>query len=71
MTYQQSLGQVQWLQWLQETSLCLDDDGNQIQMEYGYFHGETEYDDLKPDGYMFKDGEHHFFEYLGNINHML
>ena len=71
MTYQQSLGQVQWLQYLQESSLCLDNSGNRIQMEYGYYQGETEYDNLKPDGYMVKDGEQHFFEYLGNMDHMI
>ena len=65
MTDQMSMGQVQWLNAVQETALCLDENGNKIQIEHGYFRGEKEVYGCKVDGYMIKDGREHFFEYLG------
>ena len=65
MTDQMSMGQVQWLNAVQETDLCLDSNGNKIQIEHGYFRGEKEVYGCKVDGYMIKDGREHFFEYLG------
>ena len=67
MTDQMSMGQVQWLNAVQETALCLDANGNKIQIQHGYFRGEKDIHGCKVDGFMVKDGKEHYFEYLGTI----
>ena len=69
MTNQISFGQIQWLNAIQETALCLDKDGNKVQIEHAYYRGEVEVYGCKVDGYMIKDGTEHFFEYLGCYFH--
>ena len=69
MADQMSLGQIQWLMYLQETDLCKDSQGKRIQLQHGYYQGEhivkSPENDYKVDGYMMKDGIEYFFEYLG------
>ena len=69
MKDQMSLGQIQWLQWLQTTDFCKDKDGNTITIEHGYFHGEKRVGHYLVDGYMKKDGKEYFMEYLGCFWH--
>ena len=69
MTNQISLGQIQWLNALQETALCLDKNGNKIQIEHAYYRGEKEVHGCKVDGFMIKDGIEYYFEFLGCYYH--
>ena len=66
MTSQMSLPQIQWILYLETTDICVDSDGNRHRIEHGYYRGEFEFEHVKPDGYLFLDGIHHFFEFLGN-----
>ena len=65
MTEQMSLGQIQWLNWLQTTDICINRTGERIQIQYGYYRGEFEFEGEKVDGYIYKDDVHVFMEYLG------
>ena len=65
MASQMSLSQIQWIQYLETTDVCVDKDGNRHRIENGYYRGEYEFDQIKPDGYLFIDGVHRFFEFLG------
>ena len=67
MAYQMSFGQIQWLNYMQETE-CFDKNGVKHQLEYGYYRGEVDFKGYKPDGYVKIDGEHRFFEYLGKTS---
>ena len=64
MTSGVSFGQIQWLFYLQATTY------KGVQLEHAFYHGELEFDGWKPDGYVFIEGVHHFFEYLGNVYSM-
>ena len=68
MASQMSLGQIQWIQYLETTDICVDRNGVRHRIEHGYYRGEFEYDQIKPDGYLFIDDKHYFFEFLGNIS---
>ena len=59
MTSGVSLGQLQWIYWLQETEY------KHVQLQHAFFQGEIEFNKFYPDGYALINGEHHFFEYLG------
>lgn len=41
MASQMSFGQIQWLNFIQETD-CFDSNGIKIQLQHGYHQGETE-----------------------------
>ena len=68
MASQMSLGQIQWIQYLETTDICVDRNGVRHRIEHGYYRGEFEYDQIKPDGYLFIDDKHYFFEFLGNLS---
>ena len=46
---------------------AIDSNGNRIQIEHGYHRGEHYLEETKShvDGYMFKNDQHYFMEYLG------
>ena len=62
-----SLGQLQWLYYLQETDFCRDSNGNRIQIKHAYFHGEHKVGKFYCDGYLEKDGQKYFLEYNGKL----
>ena len=68
MTSQTSLVAVQWLYWIQEQPICFDN-GRKIQLEHHYHRGEVDFEGWNPDGYINKNGEHVFFEFLGCYYH--
>lgn len=43
MASQMSFGQIQWLNFIQETD-CFDQAGNRIQLQHGYHQGEIEFE---------------------------
>ena len=43
MASQMSFGQIQWLNYIQESD-CIDRQGRRVQLQYGYFHGEVEFE---------------------------
>ena len=59
-----SFPQMQWLYYMQETE-GWDHDGKYVQMEHGYHRGEKRILGYLPDGYIFKNGVHYFYEFLG------
>ena len=65
MASQMSFPQIQWLQYLEQTDVCVDKNGKRHRIEHGYFRGEYEFENIKPDGYLYIDDEHLFFEFLG------
>ena len=66
MASQMSFSQIQWIQFLETTDVCVDQSGQRHRIEHGYYRGEFEFERIKPDGYLFIDGQHKFFEFLGN-----
>ena len=63
-----SFGQLQWLNYLQESELCLDADNNRIQIEHAYHRGEYQVEEFRCDGYFMKDGKNFFLEYNGKTS---
>ena len=61
-----SFGHLQWIYYRQALD-GYDSHGNFVQIQHAYFRGEYEFEGLKPDGYLFKDGKHYFYEYQGMI----
>ena len=68
MTSQTSFLAQQWLYWIQEQPVCYDN-GRKIQLEHKYHRGEMDFHCWFPDGYINKNGEHVFFEFLGCYFH--
>ena len=62
-----SFGHLQWIYYRQALD-GYDSQGNFVQIQHAYFRGEIDFQGLKPDGYLFKDGKHYFYEYQGNIH---
>ena len=60
--------QMQWLYYMQQKE-GFDKSGNFVQMEHGYHRGEKHFKGYYPDGYLFKDGRHYFYEFLGCYHH--
>ena len=60
-----SFAALQWLQWIQQSAICVDSSGNRVQLEHGYHQGEKVLNGYKLDGYLVKDGKEFFFEYHG------
>ena len=60
-----SFPHLQWI-YYREALDCIDSTGQRVQMEHAFHRGEIEFKGLKPDGYLFKDGKHHFYEFQGN-----
>ena len=65
MTDGVSLGQIQWLNYVETTELCLDLNGKRIKIESAYYRGEHKEDFALVDGYFVKQGCKYFLEYLG------
>ena len=65
MTDQTSFVALQWLQYLQATEFCVDSTGKRITIENLYHRGEKEFEGMKVDGYMLKNGQHIFLEFNG------
>ena len=61
-----SYGHLQWIYYRQAMD-GYDNEGQFVQMEHAYHRGEKVFQGLKPDGYLFKDGKHYFYEYQGNF----
>ena len=61
-----SFGHLQWIYYRQALD-GYDSQGNFVQIQHAYFRGEVDFEGLKPDGYLFKDGKHYFYEYQGKI----
>ena len=59
-----SFPHMQWLYYMQEIE-GYDSKGKFVQMEHGYHRGEKRFMGHLPDGYMYKDGRHYFYEFLG------
>ena len=62
-----SLGQLQWLNYLQQSDITLDRNGKRHKIEHSYFRGEKKVGDWFCDGYLEKDGNKIFFEYQGKL----
>ena len=69
MANQMSFSQIQWIQYLETTDICVDSHGQRHRIEHGYFRGEIEFGQIKPDGYLHIDNYHHFFEFLGKLTY--
>ena len=69
MRDQCSLAALQWLEYRQHLD-GMDSKGQFVQMQHNYHHGEVDFCGNKPDGYMFKDDQHIFFEFKGTSYHM-
>ena len=67
MISQISFVQIQWLQAMQETDVCIDSNGCRLQIQNGYFQNEVEMNTYKIDGYLKRDGVNVFFEFLGEF----
>ena len=64
-----SFPHLQWIYYRQALD-GFDKDGNFVQIQHAYFRGEVEFRNKKPDGYLFKDGKHYFYEFRGTIHFM-
>ena len=62
-----SFPHIQWLYYLQETDLCIDRQGNRVQIEHAYHRGEKRHGPYTVDGYLIIDGEEIFLEFLGEF----
>ena len=63
-----SLGQLQWLYYLQQSDFTLDSQGNRVIIDHAYHRGERKFGDWYCDGYMEKDGVKYFLEYQGKVS---
>ena len=71
MTHGVSLGQVQWINYIQQTDLCRDNESARIQVQHAYFRGEVKKAQYTIDGYFVKNGEEVFLEYQGKFCFLL
>ena len=62
-----SLGQLQWINYVQESDLVLDDNGSRVQIEHAYFRGEKSLGGFRFDGYFEKNDQKYFMEYNGEL----
>ena len=62
-----SFQHLQWIYYRQAID-GKDSSGQYVQMEHAYHRGEINFKGYKPDGYLFKDGRHHFYEYRGTFS---
>lgn len=67
MISQISFPQIQWLQCMQESDICIDSNDNRMQIQHAYFRDEIVINGYKPDGFMVRDGVNVFFEFLGEF----
>ena len=65
MASQISFKALQWLYSEQESERCRDKNGNKVQMDHAYFHGEKTIFHKKVDGYAMIDGKHVVWEFNG------
>ena len=64
-----SFAHLQWIYYRQALD-GYDNEGQFVQMEHAYHRGEKEFKGLKPDGYLFKNGKHHFYEFQGKLHYL-
>ena len=62
-----SFAALQWLQWIQQSDICVDSSGRRIQLQHAYNQGEKVLNGYKLDGYLEKDGKEYYFEYNGKF----
>ena len=60
-----SRAQLEWLMFLQHDSICLDSNGERHTIRHALNYGEFEVNGRAVDGYLLKDGQEYFFEFLG------
>ena len=60
-----SRAQLEWLMWLQHQPICVDKNGQRQPIRHALNHGEFEVNGRPVDGYLQKDGQEYFFEFLG------
>ena len=61
---------LQWLTYVEETHPILTDQhGERIKLQHAYYRGEKDFNGWFADGYANVDGEHFFFEFLGDHWH--
>ena len=65
MISQVSFPQIQWLMSVQESDICVDSNGDRVQIQHAYYRDEVVINGHKPDGFMVRDGVQVFFEFLG------
>ena len=63
-----SFAALQWIQFIQQSDMCVDSSGNRIQIEHLYHQGEKVLNGYEIDGYFEKDGKEYFLEYNGELN---
>ena len=62
-----SFAALQWIQFIQQSDMCVDSSGNRIQIEHLYHQGEKVLNGYEIDGYFEKDGKEYFLEYNGEL----
>ena len=66
-----SLGAVQWLDFMQQSDICIDSSGNRVTIQHAYYQGEKQIVDGETtwdiDGYFKRDGQEFFLEYNGKF----
>ena len=60
-----SYSQIQWLNYVQTTDLCIDSQGNRIPIEHAYYRGEIKEGPYYIDGFFTKNGLNYYLEFLG------
>ena len=64
-----SFPHLQWIYYRQAID-GYDNQGQFVQIEHAYHRGEKSFEGLKPDGYLFKNGKHYFYEFQGNLHQL-
>ena len=57
-----SLGAVQWIDYMQQSDICIDSTGTRVRIQHAYFQGEKKINGIDKDkwdvdGYFVKDGQ--------------
>ena len=60
-----SMGQLQWIYYLQQSDFVVDRNGVRQTIEHAYYRGEKKVGRWYCDGYFMKDGVEYFLEYQG------
>ena len=64
-----SRGQLEWLMWLQNESICVDENGVRRTIQHALNYGEHQVNGKPVDGFMMKNGQPVYFEYYGCYFH--
>ena len=60
-----SLGAVQWINYMQQSDICVDSTGKRVIIQNAYYQGEAKIGKWYVDGYFKKDDHEFFLEYHG------